>query len=259
MASSDPSPVDRFKRHREALLPHVREFAEGISQLESRILERVDAYARTVEVVASQVRSSVERGQMERRQREYLEFLIHVDKEALEFQRRWRIVLVADPTSPGRKLAFVDTFFVMPVEAMSNLHKALHEIEPDRLLVVDRAAGQKPIFGALSRLVAVPNKGDVSRLVSKPPFELEDRRGEHDYAREDPVIVRMCMNEAPPRDFAERIVAEVYPSLAKTCGWRPGRSRLSRYAPDATKWERYIKAVRRRSPKLARVVGPFSE
>lgn len=166
------------------------------------------------------------------------------------------MILKPDLTAPGTRLSFADSFFGTPVEALSPDHIRLNDIEPDRLLVIDRLAGQKPISRGLADLVEIRGAGDVSRVTSKPPFLLEDGRGEHDYAREDPVVVRVCMNGTPPTDFAEQVIAEVYPQLATRCGWQPGR-RLRRHAPDADKWERYLKAIRRRLPELQRVVGPF--
>jgi hypothetical protein len=251
--------VARYREHRVALLRVIHTFADELASLD-RLRDEAARFRATIIAVAGKARSrqrSVPPDELVvRRVDEHLAYLLSADAAALAFQRRWRVVLVPEtPRTSSPTIEVLDDYFVEPVASLASRHHALQRLDPARFLVVDRAAGQKPVFRSLSGLVDLPKNGQASRRPSDPPFSLADAGG-HDFRREDLAIARVCMNGSPPEDFAPIIVAEVYPDLAKQCGYVPGR-RLPRHAPQARRWESFLRVVRRRHKALVPMLSPL--
>lgn len=250
------STVEDYRQHRISLLRAIGAFTDGMAKL-SRLSEEAARYGETITAVASQTRSGVpDAALLADRLNERLVDLLVNDAEATMFQRTWRVVLTptASP-SPRPAIEVFDDYFVEPVESLTARHRTLHRLDPERFLVVDREAGQKSVIRALPRLMRQREPGAVSRLPSDPPFVLVDARREHDFQRLDLAIVKVCMNGPVPDDFAQIVIADLYPTLARRCGYKHG-ARLPRYAPEALKWARFLRLVRRRWKSLLLVLSP---
>jgi hypothetical protein len=239
--------IELYKRHREKLLPEIDEFAHALAAADQRLKADLDAYTAHRHVRDAKLRT--------RRRREYFDYLLRHDADLTAFQRRWRVVLFVSEQARIR-LRFVDDFFLVPVESYGNIRA----IDASRLLVVEKAAGRAAIFKALDQRLDLRAQGEVSRLPSDPPWELDDIRRERDFSREDPIAVKICKNGIRPNDYAQRVAARAYGTLAERVGYREGL-RLPPHGPgnrDVDLWDRITKGIRHRWPKLDRTLGPFA-
>lgn len=261
--SNDRDLVTRYKQHRVALLREVLAFDDALASLKERLLGIADEHMGRVAKIATPSRTRKSSGRNEaarlrrRRWDEYLAYLLASDDEAVALQRTWRVLLIPS-TAAVRDVEVLDDYFLDPVTTFGEHHVALAQLYPERFLLIDRGAGMKPVHRALYDHLDIRGPREPSRLPSDPPFVLDDPSGAHDFAREDLATVRLCMNGSVPRDFAQKVVAEVYPSLAHRCGYVPGRRRLPPRSPNATEWARFLKVVRRRRGQLAPVLAPLA-
>jgi hypothetical protein len=190
-------------------------------------------------------------------QRTEIERAVDSDFEAVAFERTWHVLLVAPP-QPELELSFVDDFFLEPIISTDDPHRRRRgKAWPGRFVAVDREAGRNAIDAALRKELKNRPKGGVSRLPSKPPFELQPGR---DHVTEDIEIVRTCANGDMPDDFDEVIVNKLYEDVARAAGWKRGR-RLPKFArvAAAQQWNQLVRHVCRRWKKLQPVLGPFPD
>ncbi len=280
MTSQDLELQSRYKSHRERLLRLVKKFEMERKRLEDAFLAEVRAYSPLqdpsehperykkwraappkLRAAFKPLSAGMSQEQREFRRREYLAHLINRSEEAVSFQRKWLVLLHPAP-APPLALTFSDDFFVETTAKLSERHHLIGRVHPSRLLIVDEAAGQNAVLDELKKCLKKRVKGEVSRLPSDPPFDI-DRTDGRDPVAEDLIIVRLCANQAqPPQHLPQSVAAEAYPNLAQRVGYSPGESRIpnkKQGTPDAKHWSRILKAVGKRWPKLRRVIGPFEK
>jgi hypothetical protein len=255
-------PLHQFRRHRELLLRQIGSFVGALKEIETRLVARLfksrgyrtGVFFENDPLGGRPLR--MEPNQLARRQRERIEWEVDSDPEAIAFQRRWRVLIVATH-QPGLGLSFLDDFFLEPSVAPDSPYLRLGSVYPGRFVIVDRQAGRNAVEEALTKKLRNRPKGEVSRLPSKPPFELQAGR---DHTTEDVEIVRVCGNGNMPVDFDEVIANKLFRDVARRAGWRQGR-RLLNHAPveAAAEWTRHVRRVRKRWLKLERVLGPFQD
>lgn len=258
--ASTVTALERYRRHRERLLREVVEFTRDLKVLETRLLAslnestgfRTGVYGDNDPLSGKALRMEPELHV--RRQRERAEFELHHDRDAIMFQRRWRVLLVASH-EPDLCLSFLDDFFLEPTVEPGSPYLRLKAAYPGRFVIIDREAGRNVVEEVVAQKLKERPKGAVSRLPTKPPYRLDSNV---EQLSEDIEIVRACANGDTQDDFAELIVKRLYSDVARRVGWKSGR-RLPNFAPtdDAKEWKKLVRHMRRRSAQLARVLGPF--
>lgn len=251
----DPTDTDKlaqYRKHRETLLPLVENFAEELEQQRAH-LTKVAARLRRGGKPAGGTSGS-----------QALRDRILSDEKARDFQRRWRVLLDPQLGPDGyslKQLLFVDDFFIGGGYALPDPRaRDLMLVYPNRrFFLIDLEAGKNEVDRALANHLTGRFDGEVSRLVSDPPYALEDihnkRDERRDYAKEDPIAVRRLANR-PGRDYAA-VAVDAYPVLAKTVG-APVRHRYRREAEyeDRQKWSRLVAGIKKRWPSLRRALVP---